>query len=498
MAKGFVAGALSGAVVGCLAAAGLSLSLGPRPGNDVAGASQPGLAQPGLAQPKGTSPHEPVDAPGISSAPLVAPPPDIAAARLNLPKETAASGTPPVRFENTLATVDVVETPEPSAVRPGAERAVAPAAAGARLAPADPVTDVGTGSTTGIASPADRAPARLPRISLDTAVLDAPEAEGAPNRVVVSSDAPVLAARQVEGPQPPRAEPKPDVTTQPLQPPAPPATESASGLAAAREPARDAPQVAPAGSTAAQAGSTISAPRPEPVVDTTPETDHATDEADESANISATGRDGNLARYAVSTDVAPQHARLAVVLMDDGGTPAGFHSLADIALPLTIALDPRSTDVAERMRRYRDQGFEVAVLHVAALELANILAAVPESVALLEPTRWPSADRAAVLETLRRSGHGLVTRDAPAAPSGVATTEIRAELDGRAQDSATIAAFLEKTAANAAVTGDVVLVGRVRAATLEGITRWASGDTAAQTVLVPVSAVLMAQRSEFR
>ena len=493
MAKGFVAGALSGAIVGCLAAAGLSLSLGPPSGIEVAGASLPGLAQS-----EGTSPRDPVDATGIGSAPLVAPPPDIAAARPDLPQETAASGTPPVRFEDAPATVDVVGTPEPSAVRPGAERTVAAAAARAPLAPADPVMDADTGSVAGNAMPADRAPARLPRISLDTAVLDAPDAGGAPDRVAVTLDAPVMAARQAEGPQPPRAERKPDVTTEPLQPPAPLAPEGASGLAAAREPARAASEVTPAGSTAAQAGSTIGAATPEPVVDTTPETDRVPDEADASAVIPATDRSGALARFAVPTAVAPEQGRLAVVLIDDGGNSAASRSLADIALPLTIALDPRSPDVAERMRRYRDLGFEVAVLHVAALELADILAAVPESVALLEPTRWPSPDRAAVLETLRRSGHGLVTTDAPAAPSVVATKEIRAELDGRAQNAATIAAFLEKTAADAAETGDVVLVGRVRTATLEGITRWASGATAAQAVLVPVSAVLMAERGDGR
>ena len=128
-----------------------------------------------------------------------------------------------------------------------------------------------------------------------------------------------------------------------------------------------------------------------------------------------------LVAHAASVDVEADLPRMAIVLIDPGSGPLGPDTLDAFPFPVTFAIDPSAPEAAERMKGYRERGFEVMALagvpdgaqpSDVEVTLAAALRAVPEAVAVLET---PDAglqgarnvsDQAA--QVLRDSGHGAI------------------------------------------------------------------------------------------
>ncbi len=217
-----------------------------------------------------------------------------------------------------------------------------------------------------------------------------------------------------------------------------------------------------------------------------------------------------LVAHAASVDVEADLPRMAIVLIDPGSGPLGPDTLDAFPFPVTFAIDPSAPEAAERMKGYRERGFEVMALagvpdgaqpSDVEVTLAAALRAVPEAVAVLET---PDAglqgarnvsDQAA--QVLRDSGHGLVlqakglnTATALAAREGVPAATVFKDFDGDGQDPRAIRRFLDGAAFRARQDGAVVMMGRLTADTLSALLLWGLQDRASQVALVPVSVVL--------
>jgi polysaccharide deacetylase 2 family uncharacterized protein YibQ len=218
-----------------------------------------------------------------------------------------------------------------------------------------------------------------------------------------------------------------------------------------------------------------------------------------------------LERFAADVGaVDPSLPRMAIVLLDDGTGPLGPETLDNFPFPVTFALDPGQPDPATRMAAYRARGYEVATL--ATLPpgaqptdveqiLAGALAAVPESVALIEaPGGGLQSDRASTEQTaafVAESGHGLVflpnglnTAEAIARRENVPAVSILRDFDGDGQDARTKRRFLDGAAFRARQDGSVVMLGRLTPDTVSALLLWSLQDRAASVTMVPVSAIL--------
>ena len=218
-----------------------------------------------------------------------------------------------------------------------------------------------------------------------------------------------------------------------------------------------------------------------------------------------------LERFAADVGaVDPSLPRMAIVLLDDGTGPLGPNTLENFPFPVTFALDPGQPDSATRMAAYRALGYEVATLanlpqgaQPTDVEqiLAGALAAVPESVALIEaPGAGLQSDRASAEQTaafVAESGHGLVflpnglnTAEAIARRENVPAVSILRDFDGEGQDARTKRRFLDGAAFRARQDGNVVMLGRLTPDTVSALLLWSLQDRASSVTMVPVSAIL--------
>lgn len=213
--------------------------------------------------------------------------------------------------------------------------------------------------------------------------------------------------------------------------------------------------------------------------------------------------------YAEPFDASVTKPLMSIVLIDDADA-VGIEALADFPYPLSFAIDPTEPGAADKMRARREAGFEVVALidlPAAALPadaevaLAAALAALPESVAVLEGIgsgiqgNRPLSDQ--VTEILAQTGHGLVTQDnglntVPklAARSGVPTAIIFRDFDGAGQTPTVMRRFLDQAAFRAGQQGTVVMLGRVRPDTISALLLWGLQDRANRVALAPLSALL--------
>ena len=233
----------------------------------------------------------------------------------------------------------------------------------------------------------------------------------------------------------------------------------------------------------------------------------------EDASDTTTSDAPPLERFAASVDVAdPNLPRRAVVLLDDGTGPLGPDTIDNFPFPVTFVLDPLMSDVGDRMAGYRSKGYEVATLAdlpegVQPTDdeqiLAGALAAVPESVALVEaPGGGLQFERASTEQTaafVAESGHGLVllpnglnTAEAIARRENVPAVSVLRDFDGDGQDARTKRRFLDGAAFRARQDGNVVMLGRLTADTVSALLLWSLQDRASSVTMVPVSAILKA------
>ena len=209
---------------------------------------------------------------------------------------------------------------------------------------------------------------------------------------------------------------------------------------------------------------------------------------------------------------------MSIVLIDGGGdldaAEIGLPALSSFPYPISFAVNASLPDAAERMARYRTEGFEVlAMLDLpeaaqptdAEVSLAVTLNDLPEVVGVIEGTGeglQSSRDVAdQVTGILRASGHGLVTQSKGlnsmpklAVKEGVPAAPVFRDFDSQGQTPRVIRRFLDQAAFKAGQEGGVIMLGRLRPETIEALLVWGLADRAGTVALAPVSALLLAQR----
>ena len=204
-------------------------------------------------------------------------------------------------------------------------------------------------------------------------------------------------------------------------------------------------------------------------------------------------------------------ALVALVLLDDPENSVKDNVLANLALPLTFAVDANLDDADERARRYRDAGFEVVILtdmpkdaRPADVEVAfqAYKTAIPVAVAFLDRNpQGLQADLGLVrqaLANLAESGHGFLafekglnTATQIARRSGVRADVISGTLEAKGETPPMIRRQLDRAAFRAAQKGKAIMLGRASPETMQTILLWDIEDRASDIALAPLSAVLL-------
>lgn len=204
---------------------------------------------------------------------------------------------------------------------------------------------------------------------------------------------------------------------------------------------------------------------------------------------------------------------LSVILIDDPDTQVDLATLADFPMPISIAVDAMSADVAERAAAYRAFGLEVfatidlplgATPSDVEVNLDALLQAVPEAVGVLEGLETGLQENRTVSEqviaSLLDSGHGLLmqskglnTAQKLASREGLPTLTVFRDFDGAGQTEAVMRRFLDQAAFKAGQSTGVVMMGRVQPETIAALASWALQDRASSVTIAPASATLLAQ-----
>ena len=221
-------------------------------------------------------------------------------------------------------------------------------------------------------------------------------------------------------------------------------------------------------------------------------------------------------RYAVPFENPEDKPLMSILLLDDGTSATSTTALSEFPYPLTIALDPSWDGAPEAMRRYRAAGMEVAILAdmpetATASDMETNYQVwserLPETVAVMEgddtglQAARPASDQLA--DILAASGRGLVlypngldTARKLAVRKGVPAATVFRDFDSDGQTSDVIRRFLDHAAFRAGQEGGVIMVGRLRAETVQALLVWGLQDRASRVALAPVSALLMSSLPE--
>ena len=201
---------------------------------------------------------------------------------------------------------------------------------------------------------------------------------------------------------------------------------------------------------------------------------------------------------------------LSIILIDDGAIVGLADALGDVPFPVTIAIDPGNPDALGRMAAYRDRGIEV--LAIARLPqgaqpsdvevtLEAVFAEMPQAVGLIDLGDGQVQSSAAVIGQTRArlaaDGRGLVLFSdglnpalRAATTAGVPAVEVARDLDSNGQDAGTIRRFLDNAAFQARQESGIVLLARLRPATISALILWGAENRAGQMALAPISAIL--------
>ncbi|PYE81381.1 divergent polysaccharide deacetylase family protein [Pseudoroseicyclus aestuarii] len=240
--------------------------------------------------------------------------------------------------------------------------------------------------------------------------------------------------------------------------------------------------------------------------------------AEDAAPAAAEATDENAPALQRHAAPAPQAGGdlplMALVLIDDGSLENAVEALVAVPMPVSIAIDPARPGAAQRMQDWRAAGFEVAVLATlptgarpedVEVTYEAAFTALPQTVAVLDAggggLSADSAVTAQALQWMADSGRGLVTVvQGLATPlrlareAGVPAAEVYRDLDGQGQNAQAVERFLDQAAFRAGQQGPLTVLGRVRPETITALEAWAAGSRAGEVALVPVSALLQRQQ----
>ncbi len=222
-----------------------------------------------------------------------------------------------------------------------------------------------------------------------------------------------------------------------------------------------------------------------------------------------------IARYGAPFENPGNRPLLAMLILDIGEAQGGLdaQTLATIAAPVTVAIDPTMPDAAQRAATYRAAGFEIAILAqslpdratASDLEVAyqSYRATLPEAVVFLgRPDAPYQSNRQAaehLVDMLKPDGIGLVTyargldpASQFAAENALPHAEIYRVVDDGGATTEGVRRALDRAAFEAAQTGRVTVMATSRPETVTAIFAWAA-EGRKGVALVPVSAVALAE-----
>ncbi|MGZ9810542.1 divergent polysaccharide deacetylase family protein [Pseudoroseicyclus sp. H15] len=197
---------------------------------------------------------------------------------------------------------------------------------------------------------------------------------------------------------------------------------------------------------------------------------------------------------------------LSILIYDDGSLPP--ETLDETGVPATILLDPSREGAEAAMEAWRAAGYEVAAIarlpegatpQDTEVALEAVFRTLPEAVALVDAggiaTREPVAEQ--TMARLADEGRGFVTMDEGlgtglrlAEAEGVPAGVVYRDLDGEGQDARVIRRFLDQAAFQARRYPGVVLLARLRPATISALTLWETANRAGQVQFAPLSVLL--------
>lgn len=422
---------------------------------------------------QGASESAPPDVPALPGGPVVIP---LAPAQPPAPQAQEQTGAQAGLAMGASRPLEMPVAPEPLP-SPSANRAPAPAQVPARVVPAD-----GGAGTAGESLPGSGQAA-------------APEAEAPASPVPTPAD-PATQTGDAE-PQAPSADAT-DATDAPTEGavlrPQPGLAGSVPGVRTGRLPRIDAGEVAPSDDASAE----------------------ETDQTAEMPEASEAGTDAPaLIRNARPFTNPEGRPPMAVVLLDDAAAGVDLAALAAGALPVTLAIDPAQPDAVARAEAWRAAGQEVVILS-STLPLAGtpndmevaieaLVASVPAALAILDmPAFGLQADgamAAALIPALDARGFGLLTWDRGLNPAdqrarraGLPAARVFRDLDAEDEAAPVIRRYLDRAVFKAQQDGQVIVVGRMRAQTVEGLLDWMNNGRLGDVAPAPVSALLMPAR----
>lgn len=256
-------------------------------------------------------------------------------------------------------------------------------------------------------------------------------------------------------------------------------------------------------------GADVSAAGNETILPGQPATPGFDAEGAENADV----RGGALERNGVEFDLPGGKSMMSVILLHDGTAESNalLSTLAGVPFPVSIAVSGTHPSAGVDATKVRDAGHEVLVqlalpsgatpadVETGFLSVRNM---VPDAVAVLDNQAGQIAsDRSVAAQlsaALLESGHGLVLHNAGlntagqlASRAGVPNARIFRNLSAGGANAHRIRRMLQRAEFKARQDGAVVLVGTLNDETLTALQEWALDDRGENTVLAPVSAVLL-------
>ncbi len=551
MARGFVSGLVSGAVVSVFGLGVASLLMGPvemLEGGEKVAAAVP--APEPVPEPAPEPVAEPVAEPEPESEPE--PAPEVEAT----PEPTAAPepvAQPEATPEPAAAPESVAEPEAVPAPKPDATMIVVPASppapegapvilppkdlpAGAR-SPDQPLVSQGLAPApqpapkpAPIATPApapqpapEPAPAPVAESGLVPAPVEPqPQAEPAPAPIATPQPVPAPVATPAPAPQPVPAPVEEAVDEEAKEPPAQPKPipnvvveaepkpEPAPGLARLNavpvtpKPGTEVPEIVVEEEAPSEEMAEATEPATKPIVNRLP----SIGDTPEAAPTGTPALVANGLEY----EGADDRPKLAFLLIDAGGDRSALGDISKLPFPISVAVDVSGSDAAQAIDFYIENGAEVlAMLPLPAEATASDVAVAVEAygglfakaagVLVDEASGFQTArDGAAQLaDMLAETGHGLVTFPAglntghkTAIARGIKAGLVFRDLDSEGQDGRVMRRFLDNAAFRAGNQDGVIVVARTRAVSLQALLEWSLGSRAQRVSLAPVSALLLA------
>lgn len=224
---------------------------------------------------------------------------------------------------------------------------------------------------------------------------------------------------------------------------------------------------------------------------------------------SGASQDDSSADIAEDVAVSDDRPLMSIVLIDTGEYNIGPEALASFPYPISFAIDPLREDALEAAERYRSKGFELLIVSdlpesgdasLVDVALSPTIESIPGAIGVLEGTNGGLQGNMelaeAVLKMVEETGTGLVLR-----PKGLNAAQQQADgrdlpvetlfrdFDASGQNASVIRRFLDQAAFKARQEGSVIMVGRLRPATISALLLWGLQDRATSVALTPISTI---------